>query len=102
MADVFVMPVTFNETVAKMLGAERAFDTHTLPATFRVDPEPLAPTPTKPLGPYMLRVFVVGVFMEVKAKMLGDVSTLEMKAFPNTLRVAPAPTPPIPIDPDVP
>ena len=40
--------------------------------------------------------------MEVKAKMLGDVSTLEMKAFPNTLRIAPAPTPPIPTDPEVP
>ena len=40
--------------------------------------------------------------MEVRAKMLGETRVLEINTFPNTLRVAPVPTAPIPTDPEVP
>ena len=51
MAAVLVTPTTFMEVSAKTLGVDSAFEIHTLPAMFSVEPEPLVPMPTKPLGP---------------------------------------------------
>ena len=50
-------------------------------------------------------MFVVGVFIEVRANTLGDTTELEANTFPATLRVAPPVSPafvPTPTDPDVP
>ena len=102
-AAVFVTPATFMETVAKTLGAERAFDTYAFPATLRVAPEPTVPIPTNPDVPKMAEVFVTPVtFIETVAKTLGVESALETNAFPATLSAAPDPTVPIPTKPDVP
>jgi hypothetical protein len=100
---VFVIPVTFIEVVAKMLGAERAFETHTLPATLRVAPPVVpafVPIPTDPEVPKMAAVFVIPVtFIEVVAKMLGAERAFETHTLPATLRVDPAPLVPTPTKP---
>ena len=41
----------FMEAVAKTVGADSAFETHTFPVTFRVAPPPVVFIPTNPVVP---------------------------------------------------
>jgi hypothetical protein len=55
----------FIETVAKTLGAERAFDAQTLPATLRVAPPPVVLIPTNPVVPKIPVTFTLGILAVV-------------------------------------
>ena len=90
MASVF-KELTLVLVVAKTLGAARAFETQTLPATFSRAPPPVVLIPTKPVVPIMVAVFREAALAFIVAKTLGAARALETQTLPATFSLAPPP-----------
>jgi hypothetical protein len=92
----------FMETVAKTFGAEILVDAKTLPWTWRVALGVRVPTPVRPEGPKMPKMFEVAAFSDVVAKTFGACRAFDAKTLPWTWRVALGVRVPTPVRPEGP